>query len=173
MSDPDAEIIELVAPTVGVVTLVATDDETVQLAGPDDTLLEVVTPAPSLATLVEQPDETIAIVAQGPQGPQGEPGPQGPQGEVGSQGPRGLQGEPGPQGLQGDQGEPGPTVSYTHHQQVAAAVWVVAHGMSCYPDVTLLDTTGRLLGADVHYLSPDLLEVRATAAFSGTAILRG
>jgi hypothetical protein len=166
MSEP-VEVIHLVEPAAAVLVVTGVADGRVVVAGPVDSLLEVVTPAPSLATLVEQPAETIAIVAQGPQGPQGEVGPQGPQGELGPQGPRGLQGD------QGDQGEPGPTVSYIHHQQVAAAVWSIAHGMSCYPDVTLLDSTGRVLGADVHYLSPDLLEVRATAAFSGTAILRG
>ena len=48
------------------------------------------------------------IVADGVQGPQGEPGPQGPKGETGDQGPKGETGEVGPQGPKGETGAQGP-----------------------------------------------------------------
>ena len=48
------------------------------------------------------------IVADGVQGPQGEPGPQGPKGETGAQGPKGETGEVGPQGPKGETGAQGP-----------------------------------------------------------------
>ena len=49
------------------------------------------------------------IVADGVQGPQGEPGPQGPKGETGAQGPKGETGAQGPKGETGDQGPKGET----------------------------------------------------------------
>ena len=49
------------------------------------------------------------IVADGVQGPQGEPGPQGPKGETGAQGPKGETGAQGPKGETGAQGPKGET----------------------------------------------------------------
>lgn len=168
MSEPE-EIVDLVEQAPGVVVVTDAPDERVQLAGPDDSVLEVITPAASVATVYDPASETIAVVAPGPVGPVGPPGPPGPQGEPG----QGIVGPVGPIGPVGPQGEPGVARSYTHYQQVAAAAWSIAHGLGCYPDVTIIDSAGSVLGADVVYISPDLLEVRSRAAFSGTAILRG
>ncbi|NTU83044.1 MAG: hypothetical protein HGA45_27360 [Chloroflexales bacterium] len=169
MSDP-AEILHLVELEAPVVVVADAPDARVTLAGPDDSVLELITPAATVATVFDPAPETIAVVAPGPQGI---PGPVGPQGPPGVVGPQGLVGPVGPSGPEGPQGEPGVARSYTHQQQVAAAVWLVEHRMGVYPDVTVIDTAGTVLGADVRYLSPDQLEVRASAAFSGTAILRG
>jgi hypothetical protein len=168
MSDPE-EIVDLVEPAPVVVVVTDAPDERVQLAGPDDSLLEVITPAAAVVTVYDPAPETIAIVAPGPVGRVGPPGPRGPQGEPG----QGIIGPVGPIGPEGPQGVPGVARTFTHHQQVAAAVWSITHGLGCYPDVTIIDTAYTVLAADVVYLNPDLLEVRANVAFSGSAILRG
>ena len=56
-------------------------------------------------------ESAVFYFAEGPQGPQGEPGAQGergPQGPQGAQGAQGERGPQGPQGAQGAQGERGP-----------------------------------------------------------------
>lgn len=47
------------------------------------------------------------VLAEGTQGPKGDPGPAGPQGPTGETGPQGPEGPQGPPGEQGPQGEPG------------------------------------------------------------------
>ena len=53
------------------------------------------------------PEIEVALVGEGPQGPEGPAGPEGPQGLQGEQGPRGEQGPIGPEGPVGPEGPPG------------------------------------------------------------------
>jgi len=66
--------------------------------------------AESARAETQEAHKSIAVIKQGPAGPQGVPGPQGPEGPPGRDGAPGrdgLQGPPGPQGIQGEPGEKG------------------------------------------------------------------
>lgn len=85
------------------------------------------------------------------------------------------QGLPGPQGLQGIQGETGaPGLSganYVHAQSVPAADWVISHGLSRYPSVTVVDSAGSTVIGNVEYVSANQVVVHFNGAFGGSAFL--
>lgn len=63
-------------------------------------------------------------------------------------------------------------VSYTHHQSVPAATWVIDHHMGLIPTVVLLDNSGHMMIADIQYPSDQTILVVHSAPYSGTAYLR-
>lgn len=60
---------------------------------------------------------------------------------------------------------------YTHVQTGAATTWQIAHGLGYFPNVTVIDSTGREVEGDVSYIDNNTLEVTFGAAFSGRAFL--
>lgn len=81
-------------------------------------------------------------------------------------------GPPGPAGAPGEPGPPGATsgdLSYRHVQSAPATEWVIAHGLSKYPALTVLDSAGTEVVGDV--LHDSLLQARVffTAPFAGIA----
>lgn len=72
-------------------------------------------------------------------------------------------GVPGPRG--------GSVAAYRHSQGVASAVWVIDHGMGFYPNVTVLDSTGREVVGFVQYPSADRVVLTFAAPFGGEAYL--
>lgn len=63
-------------------------------------------------------------------------------------------------------------VSYTHHQSVPAATWVIDHHMGLIPIVVLLDDSGQQMVAEIQYPSDQTVLVVHSAPYTGTAYLR-
>ncbi len=89
--------------------------------------------------------------------------------EVTEQGPTGAQGAQGPAGPQGDPGLSG--ANYVHAQMVPAATWNITHNLNRYPSVTVVDSAGSVVIGAVTYVSPDVVSIEFSAAFSGNAYL--
>jgi hypothetical protein len=61
---------------------------------------------------------------------------------------------------------------YLEYQQIApAAVWTIVHNLNKYPNVSVVDSAGNWVIGDVAYVSGNILTVRFSAAFAGTAYL--
>lgn len=100
--------------------------------------------------------------------PAGSPGP------MGDPGPQGDPGSPGPQGDPGPVGPPGPTgsdVTYVHVQSVAASVWVIAHNLSKFPSIEVVDSGGTIVIGIVNYIDANNLTVTFSAPFGGRAFI--
>jgi|SRR5215467_581756 len=94
----------------------------------------------------------------------GEPGPPGPQGPQGPAGPQGPQGPPGTGGTQ--------TLSYVWSQATAATTWTITHGLSFYPNVTVVDSAGHeIYPGDLTYPNATTVQLTFSAAVGGTAYL--
>lgn len=63
-------------------------------------------------------------------------------------------------------------VSFTHHQTVPAATWVIDHHMGLIPTVVLLDGSGQQMFAEIQYPSDQTIVVVHSAPYTGTAYLR-
>lgn len=61
--------------------------------------------------------------------------------------------------------------TYVHDQSIPSDEWVIPHGLSCFPSVTVVDTAGERWWSDVVYDSANQLTVRHAAPFSGKAYL--
>lgn len=110
-----------------------------------------------------EPDQIIRLVLPGPPGPEGDPGPEG------GPGPPGPIGDPGPPG---PVGPPGPTGgNYMHTQSVPASEWVINHNLGFIPNITVLDTLGRIVIGEVTHPTVAQAVLTFSAAFSGKAYL--
>lgn len=103
---------------------------------------------PNIVVVRDEPSPILVLSTQGPSGP---PGPQG---------------EPGPRGESG-----AGILSGTFHwdQAVASNVWVIPHNLGFVPQVTVTDSTGRVVEGDVVHNSVNQVTVSFTAPFAGTA----
>jgi hypothetical protein len=63
-------------------------------------------------------------------------------------------------------------LSYTHHQSVPAATWVIDHHMGLIPNVVLLDDSGQMMIAEIQFPSDQTILVLHSAPYTGTAYLR-
>jgi len=52
-----------------------------------------------------------------------------------------------------------------------ATVWTIAHGLSSYPSVTVVDTGNTVIIPDVHYDSPSTVTLVFGSLTSGKAYL--
>ena len=85
-------------------------------------------------------------------------------GEVGPRGPQGIQGEIGPPGP--------PTLSfYRHNQAFASDRWFVDHDLSYPPSVTVVDSAGTVLLADVQYIDDFHIQIDFSYPTAGYAYL--
>ena len=66
----------------------------------------------------------------------------------------------------------GGVISYTHHQTVPAASWVIDHHMGLIPNVFLLDDNGEQMIAEIRHPSDQTTIVVHGAPYTGTAYLR-
>jgi hypothetical protein len=127
-----------------------------------------------------------AVGPAGPTGPRGATGPAGLTGPAGSQGPTGpastvpgpvggtgATGPVGPQGPTGPQGPAGTTQTVAFHyvQASAASVWTIVHNLSFYPNVAVVDSSGRQVWADVSYVNATTVQLNFSTAFGGDAYL--
>lgn len=61
--------------------------------------------------------------------------------------------------------------TYTHDQMVPQKVWNITHNLDCFPSVTVIDSSGRVVIGDVTYISKNEVQVSFTAEFSGKVYL--
>ena len=62
------------------------------------------------------------------------------------------------------------SVTYTHTQISAQAVWQIAHNLNKYPSVTVVDSAGSVVVGDIRYIDRNNLTVTFTAGFAGKAV---
>jgi hypothetical protein len=60
---------------------------------------------------------------------------------------------------------------YEYQQMAPAAIWTIVHNLNKYPNVSVVDSAGNWVIGDVAYVSGNILTVRFSAAFAGTAYL--
>jgi hypothetical protein len=77
----------------------------------------------------------------------------------------GIQGPRGPRGATGPAAHP----THVHHQNEAAAVWVIQHNFDDYPSVRVVDSTGSLVEGAVRYVDENTVEVTFASPFGGVA----
>lgn len=73
---------------------------------------------------------------------------------------------PGPQGPQGP-----PGASFTFTQATLSASWVVVHNLNVFPSVTVVDSGGTQILADVHYDNANQVTLTFGSPTSGKAYL--
>lgn len=61
--------------------------------------------------------------------------------------------------------------AYTHTQVVAAAIWTINHNLGIRPSVSILDSGGNEVEADIVHTSANQLLIRFAIAISGLARL--
>lgn len=62
-------------------------------------------------------------------------------------------------------------LGFTHDQIVSAAVWDIIHPLNKYPSVTIVDSSGNVVGGDIEYVSTGHIIVSFSSEFSGKAYL--
>jgi hypothetical protein len=93
-------------------------------------------------------------------------------GPTGATGPQGPEGPPGPTGPQGPGGAGAQTLAYRHVQPTASAVWTITHGLSFYPNISVVDSSGReVVPGAIDYVSSATVQLTFSAAFGGEAYL--
>lgn len=78
----------------------------------------------------------------------------------------GEQGPPGPPGPAGPGGG-----SYVHSQAAAAVVWIITHALGYRPNVTVVDSAGTVLYADVVYIDDATIQITHSWPTAGFAYL--
>ena len=68
-------------------------------------------------------------------------------------------------------GEGSGDVNYVHPQIIASNEWVINHGLGKKPAVTIVDSGDNVVIGDVQYVSDNILVVRFSAPFGGSAYL--
>ena len=61
--------------------------------------------------------------------------------------------------------------AYIHNQSSPASTWTITHNLNKYPSVSVVDSAYEEVIGEVEYLTPNTLEVRFTAPFSGQAYI--
>lgn len=62
--------------------------------------------------------------------------------------------------------------NYIHIQDEPLSIWNITHNLKRYPDLTIIDSTGRIVECDIRYISIDVVEVHSNIPFKGIAQLR-
>lgn len=62
-------------------------------------------------------------------------------------------------------------VFYKHIQMTPSSVWTITHGLSYFPNVTIVDSAGTVVVGDIVYTSATVATVTFSSAFAGTAYL--
>lgn len=92
--------------------------------------------------------------------------------EIGVRGSKGDKGDQGDQGPQGPQGVPGSgDFSYVHDQMIPSATWTIVHGLNGYPNITVVDSSGREVVGEVTYVDANTISVQFASSFGGKAYL--
>ena len=60
---------------------------------------------------------------------------------------------------------------YIHEQAQPSNHWLISHRLGKYPSVTIVDSAGSTVGADVTYIDKNNIEIKFIGAFAGKAYL--
>jgi hypothetical protein len=73
----------------------------------------------------------------------------------------------------GPQGPPGstPTIAHRHVQSTPLTQWDIAHGLDFWPNVAVVDSTGREVIPEIQYMSATDVRLIFSAAVGGEAYL--
>lgn len=93
----------------------------------------------------------------------------GKTGEKGDKGDQGIQGERGATGETGPMGPAGST--YEHNQTAVASTWNITHNLGFYPNVTIVDSGGSVIEAELWYNNLNSLDIHFSVGMSGKAYL--
>ncbi len=63
------------------------------------------------------------------------------------------------------------TPAYVHTQAVPSATWTIAHNLGWYPNVTVKDSTDRVVVGELAHPDANTVVATFSAAFSGVAYL--
>ncbi len=61
--------------------------------------------------------------------------------------------------------------SYVFIQAVAASVWTIVHNLGFYPNVTVVDSSNRVVVGEGEYININTIQLTFVGGFSGTAYL--
>lgn len=64
-----------------------------------------------------------------------------------------------------------PLVAYQHTQSSASTTWTIAHNLNFFPNVTVIDSGGNMVEANVTYTNNANLTIAFSSAISGVAYL--
>lgn len=74
-------------------------------------------------------------------------------------------------GTVGPPPDSGGVIAYRHVQSTAATTWVIPHGLSFRPNVTVVDSTGRAIVPEINYTDAVTVVCTFSAAVGGEAYL--
>jgi hypothetical protein len=83
----------------------------------------------------------------------------------------GVPGQRGPTGPAYTSENLPPFVSYVHNQGAALTGWQITHNLNFYPNVTIVDSSGTIIEAEITYTNPTALTLNFSAPLSGKAYL--
>jgi hypothetical protein len=64
-----------------------------------------------------------------------------------------------------------PDSTFIFTQLIPSAIWTINHNLAQYPSVTLVDLTGKIVMAQVQYISNNQIVVTFSQPFAGKAYL--
>lgn len=62
--------------------------------------------------------------------------------------------------------------SFVYVQNIASSVWTIAHNFYSYPEITIVDSSGNLVEADILYVNLNVATATFSSAMAGTATAR-
>lgn len=65
----------------------------------------------------------------------------------------------------------GDAESYRHQQSVPSDTWTITHNLGFFPNVSVVDSSGRKVEGDVEYVDINTIEISFIGGFAGEAYL--
>lgn len=62
-------------------------------------------------------------------------------------------------------------LNYIHYQDSPQDTWIIQHNLDKYPSVTVVNSAGEIVQADVTYLDSNSIRVEFIGAFAGKAFI--
>lgn len=77
----------------------------------------------------------------------------------------------GPQGPQGPEGPAAENFTHIHEQEVPNDVWDIAHGLTGFPNVTVVDSAQSTVEGNIVYIDNNNVRIYFSGNFAGKAYL--
>ena len=61
--------------------------------------------------------------------------------------------------------------SYKHVQSIPSDIWTINHNLGFYPNISIVDSSGRSVEGDINYIDMNTVEASFAGAFAGEAYL--
>jgi len=61
--------------------------------------------------------------------------------------------------------------NFIHNQEIASDIWTITHNLVYFPNVTIVDSSGRVVEGEIEYINQNSLIVYFNGAFAGKAYL--